>query len=139
MAKIAGRQSNFQIKDSGGTLRDLSASITNVDFPREVAVLETTGLGETDRKFIVGLKGATISISGNWDAATNNVDSVLDGILAVADRDFQYGPEGTASGKVKYTGTAIESRYTAGSPVDGVVSFSADFTINGAVTRGTFA
>lgn len=138
MGKVAGRQSNFQIGDSANTLRDLSSSISSVDFPREVSALEVTGLGDTDRKFIVGLRGASFSASGFWDAASNSVDSVLDGILAVADRDFQYGPEGTGAGKVKYTGDCILTRYTASSPVDGVVSFSADFQVTGAVTRATF-
>ena len=138
MAKGAGRASNFQVKDSGDVLRDLSDHIQNVDFPRETAALEVTGLGDTDRKYIVGLKGGTISVSGNWDAAANNVDVTLSGILGEQDQDFQYGPEGTATGKVKYTGACVETRYTVGSPVDGVVSFSADFQITGAVTRGTF-
>ena len=50
---------------------------------------------------------------------------------------FEYSPEGTASGKVKYTGEAILTNYAISSPVGDVVGYSADLQVSGAVTRGT--
>lgn len=142
MGKVAGRSSYWAIKDAAsgaGTLRNLSDHITNVDFPQEVSALEVTGLSDTDRKYIVGLANASFSISGFWDDASNNVDAVFAAILKAADVDFEYGPEGSGSGKRKYSGDCIVTRYSVASPVDGVVGFTADIQISGAVTRGTFA
>lgn len=141
MSKVAGRQSYFAIKDAasgGGTLRNLSDHITSVDFPQEVSALEVTGLSDTDRKYIVGLGSTSISISGFWDDASNNVDAVFAAILKAADVDWEYGPEGSTAGKRKYSGDCMVTRYSVSSPVDGVVSFSADIQVSGAVTRGTF-
>ena len=141
MAKVAGRGSYFAIKDAAagaGTLRNLSDHITNVDFPQEVSALEVTGLSDTDRKYIVGLANSSFSISGFWDDAANNVDAVFAAILKAVDVDFEYGPEGSASTKRKYSGDCMVTRYSVSSPVDGVVGFTADIQISGAVTRGTF-
>ncbi len=142
MGKIAGRQSYWAIKDAAsgaGTLRDLSDHITNVDFPEEVSALEVTGLGDTDRKYIVGLANASFSISGFWDDATNKVDAVFAAILKQPDVGFEYGPEGSGSLKRKYSGSCMVTRYGITSPVDGVVGFTADIQISGGVVRGSFA
>ena len=50
---------------------------------------------------------------------------------------FQYSPEGTASGKVKYSGECICTNYSQTSPVGDVVTYAADFQVSGAVTRAT--
>jgi hypothetical protein len=39
---------------------------------------------------------------------------------------------------VKYTGEAILTSYSISNPVADVVTFSADFQVTGAVTRGTY-
>ena len=93
-----------------------------------------------DKGFITAFKAigagcATISISGLWDAT---LDGVLGGIMGQsATVSFEYSPEGTASGKIKYTGEAIATSYNQASPVGDVVTFSADLQVSGAVTRGT--
>ena len=50
---------------------------------------------------------------------------------------FEYSPEGTAGGKVKYTGECILTSYSLSSPVGDVVGYSADLQVSGDVTRGT--
>jgi hypothetical protein len=116
-------------------LTDISAFVNNVDFPETADVAETTTLGDSSKSYIVGLKDATISISGLWD-------STLDAILGVvvgqsATLSYEYSPEGTGSGKIKYTGECILTSYSQSSPVGDVVGFSADLQVSGDVTRGT--
>jgi predicted secreted protein len=135
MAFTHGKDSSFKIDNSGGSLTDISAYVNNVDFPETVDVAETTTLGDSAKSYIVGLSDATISISGLWDAT---LDGVLGGIMGQsATVSFEYSPEGTASGKIKYTGEAIATSYNQASPVGDVVTFSADLQVSGAVTRGT--
>ena len=71
-------------------------------------------------------------------AFVNNVDAILGAVVGqTATLSYEYSPEGTASGKVKYTGEAILTNYALSSPVGDVVAYSADLQCSGAVTRGT--
>lgn len=135
MAFVHGKDSVFKLDNSSGTLTDISTYVNSVDFPETADVAETTTLGDGSKSYIVGLKDATISISGLWD-------STLDGILGAvvgqsATLSFEYSPEGTTGGNIRYTGECIVTSYSQSSPVGDVVGFSADMQVSGDVTRGT--
>ena len=135
MAFVHGKDSDFRIDNARGSLTDISAFVTNVDFPETADVAETTTLGASNKTYIVGLKDSTLSISGNFDAT---VDAILGAVVGQsATLSFQYSPEGTGSGKVKYTGECICTNYSQTSPVGDVVTYAADFQVSGAVTRAT--
>ena len=135
MAFEHGSDSVFKLDNSGGSLTDISTYVNNVDFPETADVAETSTLGASNKTYIVGLKDATISLGGLFDAT---VDAILGAVVGQsATLSFEYSPEGTASGKVKYTGECILTSYTLSSPVGDVVGFSADLQVSGAVTRGT--
>lgn len=141
MAFQHGRDGEFKLDDSGGTLRDLSNYVSNVDFPRDVDAPETTVFGNAgDRTYIAGgLRGASLSISGFWDpTASTGPDDVLSGALgATGDLTFNYNPSGTGAGKIEYSGESILTNYSISQPVDGVITFTGDLQITGAVTRST--
>ena len=135
MAFVHGKSSTFKLDNASGSLTDISAFVNNVDFPETADVAETSVLGASNKTYIVGLKDATISISGLFDAT---VDAILGAVVGqTATLSYEYSPEGTASGKVKYTGEAILTNYALSSPVGDVVAYSADLQCSGAVTRGT--
>ena len=135
MAFVHGNDTDFRIDTSSGSLTDISAYVTSVDFPETADVAETTTMGSSNKTYIVGLKDATLSIAGNWDATVDAILGVVVGQSATL--SFQYSPEGTASGKVKYTGECICTNYSVASPVGDVVSYTADFQVSAAVTRAT--
>ena len=135
MAFVHGKSSVFKLDNASGSLTDISAFVNNVDFPETADVAETSVLGASNKTYIVGLKDATISIGGLFDAT---VDAILGAVVGqTATLSYEYSPEGTASGKVKYTGEAILTNYALSSPVGDVVAYSADLQCSGAVTRGT--
>ena len=129
-----GNSTNFGLDDTGGTSRDISDVLVSVDFPEIVETGETTAFGATSKSYIVGLRDATISISGLWDAT---VDGYIIG-TEPATRTFIFGPAGSTSGYVKYTGECILTNYSVSSPVGDVVTFSLDLQCTGGVTRTTF-
>jgi len=135
MAFVHGKDSVFKLDDSGGTLTDISSYVNNVDFPETADVAETTTLGDGSKTYIVGLKDATLSISGLWDSTADGILGAVVGQSATL--SFEYSPEGTGSGAVKYTGEAILTSYAVSSPVGDVVGYSADLQVSGDVTRGT--
>jgi hypothetical protein len=90
-----GKSTSFKVDNSGGSLTDISDTLTDVSFPETIETAETTSFGSNAKTYIVGLKDATISVSGNFDAT---VDAHLAGIAGqAATVSFEYGPEGSTS------------------------------------------
>lgn len=140
MAFQHGRITAFLLDDSAGALQNISAYLDNVDFPQEVDVPETTSFGDTDRRYgVVGIKSATVSLSGKFDAGASAIDAHLSALIGHTDtQSFEYGPEGSTASNVQYSGECRLQSYSASSPVDGIVTFSAELLVDGTVTRGTF-
>ena len=131
---VHGKSTDFAIDDTGGSSRNISDTLSDVSFPQTIDTAETTAFGSSNKSYIVGLKDTTISVTGIWDAT---VDGYLSG-TEPASRTFIYGPAGSTSGNVKYTGEAIMTNYSQSNPVGDVVTFTADFQVTGAVTRTTY-
>ncbi len=129
-----GKNTLFKIDDSGGTLRDISPYLTDVDFPQSVKTAETTTFGASADTFVAGTKNATISISGLFDPT---VDGYLAGILGMTGT-FEYGPQGSTTTNIKYTGECICTAYNVKGAVGGAVQATASFQVTGAITRGTY-
>ena len=131
---VHGKSTFFSIDDTGGSVRDISNTLTSVDFPETIDTGEVTAYGSTSKSYLVGLRDATISVSGLWDAT---VDGYFIG-TEPASRSFVFGPAGDTGGYVKYSGECILTSYSVSSPVADVDTYSADFQVTGNVTRGTF-
>ena len=132
-----GKSTVFKVDNSGGTLTDISNTLTDVSFPQSVDTAETSAFGSSAKSYVVGLSDATLSVAGNFDAT---VDAHLAGILGQsASVSFEYGPEGSTAGMVKYTGEAILTSYEKSGAIGDVVTYSAEFQVTGAVSRGTYA
>ena len=114
---------------------NLSTKCRSISFPRESGSEDTTTFTANSRSYTPTLLDGTISASGFWDSA-------LDGFLAPdlgVSRAFEYGPQGSTTPDVKYSGSAILVSYEVGDEVDGIIEFSAEWQITGDVTRGTYA
>ena len=135
MAFVHGKNSVFKLDNSGGSLTDISTYVNNVDFPETADVAETSTLGSSNKSFVVGLKDATISVSCLWDST---VDGYIMGGTEPSTRTFIFGPAGSTSGYVKYTGECILTNYSVSNPVGDVVTYSLDLQCTGGVTRGTY-
>jgi hypothetical protein len=132
-----GKSTVFKVDNSGGTLTDISNTLTDVGFPQTVDTAETSTFGSSAKSYVVGLTDSSLSISGNFDAT---VDAHLAGILGQsASVSFEYGPEGSTAGYVKYTGEALMTSYEKSGAIGDVVSYSAEFQVTGAITRGTYS
>ena len=135
MAFVHGKNSVMKLDNASGSLTDISAFVNNVDFPETADVAETSVLGASNKTYLAGLKDATIGLTGFFDATADAIFGAVIGQSATL--SFEYSPEGTGSGKVKYTGECILTNYALSSPVGDVVAYSGDLQVSGAVTRGT--
>jgi predicted secreted protein len=136
-----GKSAYFALDGTAGTLVSLSDTLNEISVPREIETAETTAFGNNDKTYISGLTDATVSLSGMFDAT---VDNLIAGDItnlrsgSVASLTFEYGPSGSASTSVKYSGEAIITSYEVSSPVGDVVTYSLELQVTGGVTRGTF-
>jgi hypothetical protein len=141
MAKVHGKDSYFAIEDSGAvTLRAIGDHCDTITLDRDIDMAETTTIGGESKTWLPGLDGAEISLAGKFDSlALTGPDVVLSGDFAAKVRvGFEYGPEGNATGKVRYAGECYVSKYQVSSPLEGIVKFSATIKVDGAVARSTY-
>jgi hypothetical protein len=133
---VHGRLGDFRIDDSGGTLRDISNHVNNVSLNRDAPEIDTTTFQDTSKTFIADFDGASISIEGNANAT---VMGYLHPIVGQAAGTFNWGPEGTASGKRKMTGECVCTGVTENAvPAGKQNTFTATFRVDGAITFTTY-
>lgn len=136
----SSKDSIFQIND-GTDLQDISPYISNVDgLPGEHTLVEVSTLGGGGRTFMPVLEAPTITLDLHWsDDPSVGSDTVL-GVLqdygtAVA---FDYGPEGKASGDVKYSGICWVRDFKVIARVGAQVIGRCELQVEGQVTRGVY-
>lgn len=140
MAFGHGKAGVFKLDNSAGTLTDISAYCDNVDYPESVDEGETTVFGASAKSYLPGLRDATISLSGKFDAT---LDALMSGVLGVqggslASVSYEYGPIGSTTPNPKYTGECFISDYKINTPVGGVVTWSATLQRTSTHTRATY-
>ena len=128
-----GKSAAFKIDDSGGTLRDITDVLTDVSVSKTADVAEVSAFSNSSKAYVAGLKDATITISGSFDAT---VDGYLKAIVG-ASGSFEFFPIGNSSGLPKASGEAICTSYDRTPDVGGAVTFSASFQVSGDVTEAT--
>jgi len=140
MAFFHGKGLVFKIDNSAGTLAALTAFVDSVDINNSVDMGETTTAGAEDKTFVSGQAEHDLSISGKYDeTASTGPDAVLFGIVGLETTStFEFGPATSTSGRPKYTGECFLTGYKVSAPIGGVVTFTADFKVTGAVTRTTW-
>lgn len=137
MASV-GLSIDFQIGSNGTptTEVDRSTYVRSVDFKRTMDVPDTTPFGVTARTYAAGLSDATFTVEFFWDTT---IDTHMNGLIGYTTAvEFIYGPDGTTSGRPKYTGTVFLKDLSAPTTVGDVKVFTAEFQATGAITRTTY-
>ncbi len=133
MAFSHGRLAYFKLATT-----DLSSVMDSIDFDHGSDVHETTTYGKTYKTKAGGLKEGSFSIGGLYDStAVTGPETVIPplvGTVAV----FEFGPEGSSSTKVKYSGSVVVQKYTQSAPVGDMVRWKATLQTTDTVTKGTF-
>jgi hypothetical protein len=137
-----GKKQVIKLDNSAGTLVDLSTYHEEVTFPRTIENAETTTLGANSKTRIVGVADGNIGGSGKWDPTldahmANVVSALLAGTLASV--SYEYGPAGSTTGYVKYSGECLINNYEISGGIGDAMGFSWDGELTGDVTRGTWA
>jgi hypothetical protein len=136
-----GKGGVFKLDNSAGSLVDVSSVVEQVSLSYSVETGETTQFGNNSKTYITGLQDATVSISGKYDAT---FDAQFQGVVAalmagtLTSASFEYGPEGSTSTRIKYSGEGLVTSYEVSASVGDVVSYSLELQCTGAITRATW-
>lgn len=141
---VHGKKTVFKLTSIGNVLTDISTKLTNVDFPMDAEILETTTFQATNKTYIVGFVDGKITLQGRWDAA---IDALFFALLGQTEATgqaansafpFEYGPEGSTTGSTKNTGACLLTKFQKSGAVNAVSPFTAELQITGTVTRTTY-
>jgi predicted secreted protein len=140
MAEARGVDLHLELHD--GTASRIIVGVRSVDgLPMSSRdMIDKSSAGATARTFVPGLQNNTFTINGIWDDTTSTGSATVLGTIAddTATRAFIFGPEGSTTGDVKYSGNAYVTAFTISEAYDGIAEFAASFQVDGAVTVGTF-
>jgi len=140
MAFTHGKGAVFKLDNAAGTLQVLTSFVDNVELNNTVDVAETTTMGAEAKTYLSAQSDATLSISGKFDGtAATGPHVIISGLIGLeTTSSFEYGPEGSTTGKQKLLGECFLTSYVVSAPVGDVVTFTADFQVTGAVTVTTW-
>jgi hypothetical protein len=119
--------------------KDISPYTKTSSLERSAKVHDTTGYGVDDEVYAGGLRGGKFTCSGVYDNTAsvgprNALNSLVGTVVAIVRK-----VEGTGTGKPNDAFNAVLEKYTETNPHDDMVTWSADFTVSGAVTATTQA
>lgn len=138
MARVTARNTSLLVGDSAGASRVLSGRANTATLSFSSEAVDGTAFGESYRfKIADGIKDWSLSMAGVWDGAASQVDEILYGILAAC-TSACYGPGGSTTGAVQYSGCAILNTYEVAGALEGMVTWSAEFAGSGSLSRGTW-
>src|SRR5581483_2627322 len=131
-----GKNAFFSVTSATGGTINLSSGIDDVKFSRKMNPADVTHFGNNDKNYIVGLRDTTLSLTGIFSSTpAKNLDALLG---STSGGTFIYGPESTATGRRKFTGSSWLTGLDYEAPVADKVKLALNFQVTGAVTSTNF-
>ena len=111
------------------------AEIRSFSIDETIDTVEDTSMGDASKTYLASIK----DFSGSIDVIYDETDTNGQTALAVgATVTLNFAPEGTASGDVKLTGSAIVTGKSINSSFDGLVEASISIQGTGGLTTTTY-
>lgn len=136
MSYGASKDAALKIANVTGTLTDITAYLTSVDFSQSGNVIDTTTFGDAWKEYIRGQADLTFSVEGIYDPL---MGTILFNLGTAGAGAWEYYPQGTASGKQRYGGSALMTAYSAPASLDEAVTFAAEFQVTAGGTVAAVA
>lgn len=120
----------------GGTTTVLSSGFDDSSLKRAVDSAEVTAYTDNDKKYLAGLRGANLDVSGHFSSTH---EGRIGGVLGASTHPvWKYGPEGNTTGFRKYQFSAMVTGLDVGAPVGDKISMNFGLLVSGAVTSTRF-
>jgi|TARA_R100000231_G_C5287854_1_gene153688 predicted secreted protein len=122
----------------GGTVQvgsNAIAEIRNYNIDENIDVVEDTSMGDASKTYLASIKDFSGSVDVLFDDTDTNGQTALSVGSSVT---LNFAPEGTGSGAVKLTGTAIVTGKSVTASYDGLVESSITVQGTGGLTTTTY-
>ena len=131
MAFTHGRHTVVKINAS-----DISAYTNTTDFNDGSDTHDVTCYGATRKAYNAGLGDGKVTISGVHDDGATGPRAVLKALKAAGNSvTFIYQPEGTGAGKPQSSVSVLVAAYNESAPVAGMVKWTAELQMTGALNE----
>ena len=126
-----GRLARLFVDSEAAACQNVTATVTSITFNRSINNPETTAMGDNSiQRDVAGLRDATLDFSFIFNHGTGGCPvEILDGMYSgCAVRRVQYAPA-CATGSPVYTASMRMNNFSYTSPVDGVITGTANFEL----------
>ena len=129
MATHLGKEGTVQVGSNA------IAEIRGFSIDETIDVVEDTSMGDSSKTYLASIKDFSGSVDVLYDETDTNGQTALSIGSSVT---LNFAPEGTDSGDVKLTGTAIVTGKSVTSSFDGLVESTISVQGTGGLTTGTY-
>lgn len=139
---IHSKLSVVKLDTSAGSLTTISTYCNKFEVGRSMDKNKVTTFGATDHAWLMGFGNGEVTMGGPWTRALDQHMSPIYAAFKAGSIDsvsFEYGPEGSDSGDIKYLGELVMDDYSgAKASVENPQEWDAKFTVTGGVTVTTW-
>ena len=129
MATHLGKEGTVQVGSNA------IAEIRGFSIDETIDTVEDTSMGDSSKTYLASIKDFSGSVDVLYDETDTNGQTALSVGSSVT---LNFAPEGTASGDVKLTGTAIVTGKSVTSSFDGLVESTISVQGTGGLTTTTY-
>ena len=129
MATHLGKEGTVQVGSNA------IAEIRGFSIDETIDTVEDTSMGDSSKTYLASIRDFSGSVDVLYDETDTNGQTALSVGSSVT---LNFAPEGTASGDVKLTGTAIVTGKSVTSSFDGLVESTISVQGTGGLTTGTY-
>ena len=130
MATHLGKEGTVQVGSNA------IAEIRGFSIDETIDTVEDTSMGDSSKTYLASIKDFSGSVDVLYDETDTNGQTALSVGSSVT---LNFAPEGTASGDVKLTGTAIVTGKSVTSSFDGLVESTITVQGTGGLTTTTYS
>lgn len=138
MAHKTFKDMAFRMDNASGTLAALTQDISSQELNSILSLLEDTAMADTEHQYLPGLAGATLALAGFWNTTVDAIFGPLIGNDTSITKTVEFRAYASPSNRF-YNGEVLLSNIRVSGAVDGLETFSADMTFDGAVNRTSVA
>lgn len=135
MANTTFRDQGFKIDGAGATLVDIKAYINQVDLQRALDLIEDTAMSDSNRSYLHGLAGTTVTFNGMVNSTTDAIFGPLINAATSITKTVEY----KAYAARFYNGEVLLSEIKYSGSTNSLQTFSVNATFDGAVNRTSVA
>ena len=130
MATHLGKEGTVQVGSNA------KAEIRSFSIDETIDVVEDTSMGDSSKTYLASIKDFSGTVDVLYDETDTNGQTALSLGSSVT---LNFAPEGTSSGDVKLTGTAIVTGKSITSSFDGLVESTITVQGTGGLTTTTYS